>query len=129
MACPKPTQDIKTNLHNRKLAIVNAKYGPPNPRLPNDAYWQMLGDIWGVDADEARTMRCGNCAAFDQTSEILDCIAKGIGAGQVDAADRALANELGYCRFFHFKCAASRSCAAWVVGGPITDEKMQEYGR
>ena len=33
------------------------------------------------------------------------------------------AGELGYCRFLKFKCAAARTCDAWVVGGPITDEK------
>jgi hypothetical protein len=27
---------------------------------------------------------------------------------------------LGYCEAFDFKCAASRTCDAWVVGGPIT---------
>jgi hypothetical protein len=29
------------------------------------------------------------------------------------------AGELGYCRFLKFKCAAARTCDAWVVGGPI----------
>ena len=28
--------------------------------------------------------------------------------------------EIGYCRFLKFKCAAARTCQAWVSGGPIT---------
>jgi hypothetical protein len=32
----------------------------------------------------------------------------------VDSAD------LGYCELFHFKCAAARTCSAWLMGGPIT---------
>jgi hypothetical protein len=32
------------------------------------------------------------------------------------------AGELGFCEIFDFKCAAKRTCAAWIVGGPITDE-------
>ena len=30
------------------------------------------------------------------------------------------AADLGYCELFHFKCAATRTCDAWLVGGPIT---------
>ena len=30
------------------------------------------------------------------------------------------AADLGYCELFHFKCAAARTCDAWLVGGPIT---------
>ncbi len=33
------------------------------------------------------------------------------------------AGALGYCRFLKFKCAAARTCDAWVVGGPLTDDK------
>jgi hypothetical protein len=30
-------------------------------------------------------------------------------------------SELGYCELFEFKCAADRTCSAWLVGGPITE--------
>ena len=29
---------------------------------------------------------------------------------------------LGYCELFEFKCAADRTCDAWLTGGPITKE-------
>jgi hypothetical protein len=52
----------------------------------------------------------------------LDCIAGGI--NDVNEWDTIEAGDLGYCEAFDFKCAASRTCDAWVVGGPITDENM-----
>jgi hypothetical protein len=60
---------------------------------------------------------------FIRTPKMLDCIASGLESGDSskenawDAIDTA---ELGYCEAFDFKCAASRTCNAWVVGGPIT---------
>jgi hypothetical protein len=118
--CPPATQDIALNLRNRGTAINVAFYGPANPRLPNVEYWQHLAAQWGISPAEAQTMRCGNCAAFDISPEILDCINDGLAETGVDAQDVIVAGELGYCHAFKFKCAASRTCSAWIVGGPIT---------
>ena len=70
---------------------------------------------------EAKTALCGNCAAFDVSEKTLDCIAKGIGddEGSENPMDVIEAGDLGYCRFLKFKCAAKRTCDAWVTGGPI----------
>lgn len=35
--------------------------------------------------------------------------------------------DLGYCEIFDFKCAANRTCDAWVVGGPDRGESEGEY--
>ena len=117
--CPVATQDIATNLANRRKAIDVASYGPANPRLPNRAYWQHLAAQWGISEAEAMTMRCGNCAAFDVSPEMIGCINAGLAEQGVDAQDVIVAAELGYCHAFKFKCAASRTCSAWIVGGPI----------
>lgn len=121
--CPPATLDVALNLKNRQKAIRVAAYGPANPLEPSVAYWTKLAKVWGVSIAEAKTMRCGNCAAFGVTSRELKCIEDGIGREGLDPADRLVAAELGYCRMFKFKCAASRTCAAWIVGGPITDRK------
>lgn len=118
-ACPVETQDIKANLANRAKAVEVAHYGPANPLEPNDAYWQAKADQFRTTIEQAKTMRCGNCAAFNVTKKIEGCISKGIGA---DAGEVEAAGQLGFCEFFDFKCAAKRTCDAWVVGGPITDE-------
>jgi hypothetical protein len=118
-ACPPATTDVALNLQNRQKAIEVADYGPANPRLPNDAYWRRIASQWRVPVSEAKTMRCGNCAAFNITPEVLDCIASGLSSSGVDPADTIVAAELGYCEAFKFKCAASRTCSAWIVGGPI----------
>ena len=36
-----------------------------------------------------------------------------------DLIDLLEAVEQGYCKFLKFKCAAKRTCTAWVEGGPI----------
>lgn len=127
MKCPIATKDITINLQNRGKAIDKADYGPMNPDDPNDQYWRRMGARWDVDAEEAKTMRCGNCAAFNQTSNMLKCIEDGISdTRHEDAMEVVDAGDLGFCEIFDFKCAAKRTCAAWIVGGPITDEDESE---
>ena len=122
-ACPIATQDIKTNLANRETAVKDANYGPANPNEPNEAYWKAKADEFQGDVATAKKMLCGNCAAFNQTSRLLGCIKKGIGE---DANEVAVGGNLGYCEIFDFKCAAKRTCDAWIVGGPITDKKIDK---
>ena len=124
--CPIATQDIKVNLKNRQTAVDDANYGPANPNEPNEDYWKAKADEFQGDIATAKKMLCGNCAAFNQTSKILNCIKKGIGE---DANEVAIAGDLGYCEIFDFKCAAKRTCDAWIVGGPMTDEKEKELAR
>ena len=124
-SCPPATQDITLNIKNRQNAIDNVGYGPLNPAEPNDEFWTGKADRWNVTPEEAKTSRCGNCAAFIQTSKMLDCIADGLQQGDENAADSydvVAAGDLGYCEALDFKCAASRTCDAWIAGGPVTDE-------
>jgi hypothetical protein len=112
------------NLRNRQKAIDEYGYGPLNPNEPNREFWQRLADKWNTeDLESVKSSRCGNCAAFDITEKMQNCIAQGIGseAGS-DAHDTIDAGTLGYCKFLKFKCAAKRTCDAWVEGGPITDK-------
>ena len=122
-SCPLPTQDVALNLANRQTAIDTANYGPLNPNRPNQVFWMRLADKWSVSESEARQSLCGNCAAFNQTSAVKGCIEQGLAAGgrTGDEWDTVAAGDLGYCEAFDFKCAANRTCDAWVVGGPITD--------
>jgi hypothetical protein len=120
-SCPRATQDVGLNLKNRQKAIKVAMYGPANPGLANDDYWRKLASVWGVSLEEAKTMRCGNCAAFNITSRMRSCISEGLG-GEEEAAGVIKAGVLGYCQAFQFKCAALRTCSAWVVGGPQKDD-------
>ena len=123
MECPIATYDIKENLKKRNWAFKNVGYGPANPDEPNDEFWKERADEWNADVDQAKTMRCGNCAAFIQTPEMIECITKGIEPDQEEdelTRDVIDAADLGYCELFHFKCAAARTCSAWLRGGPIT---------
>lgn len=121
-ACPPATSDITINLANRQKAIDKAMYGPLDIKNPGD-YWDKIAAKWKVPAEEAKGEICGNCAAFNITKALKDCIAAGIGEGAEDVIE---AGDLGYCEFFDFKCNANRSCVAHVDGGPIIEEKFLE---
>ena len=121
-SCPAPTQDITLNLKNRAKAITSAAYGPENPALPNNAFWSKKADQWDVSVDDAKQSLCGNCAAFNVSDKIKNCIADGIGR-EADPWGTIKLADLGYCEIFDFKCAASRTCDAWVVGGPNEGEE------
>jgi pimeloyl-CoA synthetase len=120
--CPKVCSDIPLNLKNRDWAFANVGYGPANPDSPED-FWQIRAKEWNTSEKNAQTMHCGNCSAFIQTPEMMECIVGGIQGEESD--DETYANEvvasaeLGYCELFEFKCAADRTCSAWLFGGPI----------
>ena len=123
--CPMPTQDITLNLKNRAKAITSAGYGPENPKLPNEAFWRKKSDQWDVSIEDSKKSLCGNCAAFNVSDKLKECIAQGIGM-EADPWGTIKLADLGYCEIFDFKCAASRTCDAWVVGGPNTGEQEGE---
>jgi hypothetical protein len=124
-SCPPATQDIVLNLANRQKAIDNVGYGPLNPKEPNEEFWQDKADRWNVEPVEAKKTVCGTCVFFDRRPKTLDCIETGLssgGSGNESAWDSIEQAELGYCTALDFKCAASRTCNAWAVGGPITED-------
>jgi hypothetical protein len=120
---PAATQDISVNIRNRQDCIDTANYGPMNPALPNDEFWQQKADMFKTSIEEAKTALCSNCAAFIQTSEMRDAMAQGLG-GESEAYAIIEAANLGFCEIYDFKCAGSRTCDAWVVNGPITDSNV-----
>lgn len=139
MVCPKPTTDIDLNLSNRDYAIKEQWYGPMNPDEENPEFWGKIADLWEISEDDAKASRCGNCAAFIQTPEMLACIEVNLGFDDDypdEASDDMMMNremtnaqaDLGYCQLFGFKCAGDRVCRAWLHGGPVTGEDDGETG-
>jgi len=125
--CPEATVDIELNLANRQEAIEQANYGPLNPSEPNEEYWQAKADKFNTTVKDAKSATCGNCGFFVRTKSMLACIAAGIGEEALaDPYDAIQAGELGYCEAFDFKCAAARTCDAWIAGGPILEEEFLE---
>jgi len=122
--CPVATYDIDVNLKNRQKAIDEYHYGPANPREPGD-YWKKAADRWNVPEKIVKTMKCENCAAFDVSDDMRRCIEDGIRGDDNKIADAWAPIELadiGYCTFLKFKCAGTRTCSAWITGGPITKD-------
>jgi hypothetical protein len=126
MQCPIETQDVKENLKKRDWAFKNVGYGPANPELSNGSFWNDKANEWQTSVAQAKSMRCGNCSAFIQTPEMMECIRSGIDAEKDSfAQDVVDSAKLGFCELFDFKCAADRTCSAWLVGGPITSSKVE----
>jgi hypothetical protein len=129
--CPPATQDIVLNIKNRQNAIDNVGYGPLNPKEPSLEFWQEKADKWSVSPEDAKKSVCGNCIFFDKREKTLECIESGIaegGSGDESAWGAIDQAELGYCTALDFKCAASRTCNAWAVGGPLVDKPVVAAG-
>lgn len=113
--CPEPTQDLELNTKNRNEAIQaeHIKYGPLNVDEPGD-YWKELADFWNTTEEAAKSSLCENCAAFDISPRMLDCM-----PGELEDKD----GYLGYCWMHKFKCHSARTCRTWAKGGPIDTNK------
>ena len=135
MKCPEATQNIELNLKNRQKCVDVANYGPANPNIEDNEYWQKKADQFKTSIDKAKTMTCSNCAAFVVKEKMLNCIQIGLAIEQENddseddmeddeteiAEDILELANLGYCELFDFKCAGQRTCDAWVVNGPLGD--------
>lgn len=109
--CPEATQDLELNTNNRNDAIKkdHIKYGPLNVSEPGD-YWKDIAEFWDTTEEAAKKSLCANCAAFDISPRMLDCM-----PGELEDDD----GYLGYCWMHHFKCHSARTCRTWAKGGPI----------
>jgi len=101
MSCPLPTQDEELNAENRQVAVDEANYREPNSGV-------------AFRSDQI----CGNCAAYNQTDEILECL------GLDDDMEEP---PLGYCQIFKFVCEAAYTCDSWAEGGPMVSEMQNKY--
>jgi hypothetical protein len=120
-SCPIATHDLDVNIKNRQVAIDKYTYGPANPEKPG-AFFLKIADIWGINEKEAKTMRCGNCSAFNVSDSMRKCISDGINDGDKDGMAVIEKADLGYCEILHFKCAGTRTCKLWLTGGPLDNK-------
>ena len=87
-SCPIATQDAEVNEEAKENAVEEANYRDPS----NDGGFKL-------------TEVCGNCGAYNQTEDMLECIGDDSG-------------DLGYCQMYKFMCSADHTCDDWVKGGP-----------
>jgi len=98
-SCPLATQDPNVNEENKTAAVEEADYRDPS-------------EDGGFRYDEV----CGNCGAYNQTEDMLDCI------GVSDDDD-----SLGYCQIYKFVCLSEHTCNRWIKGGPIKTDLQDQY--
>ena len=92
-SCPIETKDKAKNDENKLVATEEYKYGAP------------------TDPDTV----CGNCAAFNMSSRILDCLGTD-------------SDNVGFCETHRFTCEAEKTCVSWVAGGPLKDDDFASHG-
>lgn len=124
-SCPKETYNLTANLDNRKTAVDKYGYGPANPAEPNEEFWKGKAALFNITVEQAKTMRCGNCAAFDISDKMRKCIADGMGKDNTSPESVIEKADLGYCVILHFKCAGDRTCDAWLVNGPLDNKDIR----
>jgi hypothetical protein len=83
--------------------------------LEDEEYWVKAAKHWKTEPEVAKKSRCGNCAAFDISPRMKECM-----PGETSDPD----GELGYCWMHHFKCHSARSCYTWAAGGPISEDSV-----
>ena len=117
-------KDLDLNTKNRNLTIDEYSYGPANPDNEQDSqmFWEKKADLWNCSVDLVKSMRCENCSAFNQTPQVVKMMGDALGP---KGSDIIAKSNLGYCEFFEFKCAGSRTCDAWVGGGPLKESNGQ----
>ncbi len=113
-SCPLASRNLKVNTLNRNKAIEakHIQYGPLN--LSDKSYWVRLAQHWKTSILAAAKSKCGNCAAFDVSPRMQECMP---GMVQEDGV-------LGYCHMHQFKCHSARSCYTWAAGGPIKADEV-----
>lgn len=117
----KALTDLDLNTKNRDMTTQNDGYGPlnPNDEKGSKAFWDAKAKMWKTTTEAAMQARCRNCAAFNQSKEVLAKMATGLGPAGEKIQDLA---NLGFCELFEFKCAGDRTCNKWLVNGPITEK-------
>ena len=89
-SCPIATKDAEANMEAKEVAVEEANYRDPS-----------------MDGGFKLTEICGNCGAYNQTEDMMECIGDESG-------------DTGYCQIYKFMCSADHTCEDWVSGGPIT---------
>ena len=94
-SCPVATQEEEINTLNKGKAAVDRKI----------AYMHPEDAVKILELVEENKL-CGNCAAFDISSEMVDC-----GGANSEGT-------VGYCKMHDFSCAAEKTCLTYAPGGP-----------
>jgi hypothetical protein len=107
-SCPSAILNLEQNIENQDQAITEVGYGPLNLDSPEPGFWENKSQLRRTDVIAAQSMLCGNCAAFDQSEKIMQCIY------EQSNQNYSGNEELGYCQALNFMCTAQRTCDAWM---------------
>ena len=74
-------EDLDLNTLGRNVTVKEYRYGPLNPHDEKGSkkFWQDKAKMWDTTVEAAKTSRCSNCVAFNQTAPVIKKMEKAIG--------------------------------------------------
>lgn len=113
---PVSTQEPHIDQANKASAIQNFMYGPATFNADNTDYYEMVAQALSMQPEDVMNSNCGNCAYNNQTPEIQQVIAMGMGQGSesFDPMSSIIKGGLGYCQRLHFITEAPKLCTLWT---------------
>lgn len=123
--CPPAAEYKEVNLANHLMTIKLANLGPADPRQPSTLYWGDKMALWLVSEGEARTRLCMNCGNYDNSPEMLACIATGQGStlkpSELPVSPKwadISGMPSAICTRWSITCSALRTCDDWEPEEP-----------
>lgn len=113
---PVATQEPHIDQANKSSAVQNFLYGPATFNADNTQYYEAVAQALNMQPEDVMNSNCGNCAYNNQSPEIQQTIAMGMGQGSesFDPMASIIKGGLGYCQRLHFLTEAPKVCSLWV---------------
>ena len=123
--CPIASQEPHVNSANKASAIGNFLYGPAMLFADNKEYFEALAQAMNMQPEDVQGARCQNCAYNNNTPEIQQCIAVGMGGQEaVDPMMTIQKSNMGYCQALHFLTEGAKGCSMWIAA--VEDQPEQQ---
>lgn len=113
---PVAISEPHVNSANKSAAIQSFLYGPVMPFADNTEYYEAVAKEMNMSPNDVQGARCANCAYFNNTPEIQQFIAMGMGGEQsVNPLMSIQKGGLGYCQNLHFIAQTISGCTQWIA--------------
>lgn len=101
---------------NKSSAIQNFMYGPANFAADNTQFYEALAQALHTDPQSVMNSNCGNCAYNNNSPELQQTIATGMGQApeSFDPMSSIIKGGLGYCQRLHFITESPKACSLWI---------------
>ncbi len=122
-SCPVASQEAHINMANKTSAIQNFLYGPSMLLADNTEYYNAISQAMNMQPEDVQGARCGNCAYNNNSPEVQQCIAMGMGGEQAfDPMETIQKANMGYCQSLHFLTEGAKGCSMWILSADTEED-------